>query len=55
MGKEKYYEARISPGSDGIFVTLVRNIDERMGMEQALLESERRFRAAIDNFRIVAG
>ena len=49
-GKEKYYEARISPGSDGIFVTLVRNIDERKRMEQALLESERRFRAAIDNF-----
>jgi len=48
--KEKYYEARISPGSDGIFVTLVRNIDERKRMEQALLESERRFRAAIDNF-----
>ncbi len=49
-GKDKYYEARISPGSDGIFVTLVRNIDEHKRMEQALLESERRFRAAIDNF-----
>lgn len=37
-GKEKYYEARISPGLDGIFVTLVSNIDERKRMEQALLE-----------------
>ena len=49
-GVEKFYEGRIACSSDGTFVALVRNIDERKRMEQALLESERRFRAAIDNF-----
>ena len=49
-GCEIYYEARLALSSDGTFIALIRNIDERRKMEDALQESERRFHAAIDNF-----
>lgn len=48
-GVERDYEARMVYGKEGSFVLLLRDISEKKGVEQALLESERRFRAAVDN------
>lgn len=49
-GDKECHEVRIALSSDGTFVALMRNIEKGKRMEQALQESERRFRVAIDNF-----
>lgn len=49
-GNESYYEVNIALTPDNEFVVMMCDISTRKQMERALLESERRFQAAIDNF-----
>lgn len=49
-GDERHYEVNIAFTQDNEFVVLMRDISARKQMERALLESESRFQAAIDNF-----
>ncbi|HNX10279.1 MAG TPA: PAS domain S-box protein [Methanothrix sp.] len=48
-GQTREYEARVATGEDGNFIFFVRDISERKRMQQALLESEMRLRAAVDS------
>lgn len=48
-GKEIDFEARISVLLGGGFIVLVRDISERKRIDEALLESDRLFRAAVDS------
>jgi|GEM_PF-2019543 len=48
-GIERDYEARMVYGKEGSFVLLLRDISEEKRIREALIESERRFRAAVDN------
>lgn len=48
-GIERDYEARMVYGKEGSFVLLLRDISEEKRIRDALAESERRFRAAVDN------
>lgn len=49
-----HYEARIASSGADEFLVLVRNITERKKTEEALLESEERFRGFMDNSPAVA-
>ena len=48
-GVERDYEARMVYGKEGSFVLLLRDISEEKRIQEALIESERRFRAAVEN------
>lgn len=43
------YEARMVYGKEGSFILLLRDISEKKRIEQALIESEHRFRGAVDS------
>ncbi len=46
---ESWYEARFSPSGDDEVVALIRNMTERKNAEQALAESERRYRELFEH------
>lgn len=48
-GIERDYEARLVYGKEGSFVLLLRDIGEQKKIQEALVKSEHRFRAAVDN------
>jgi len=51
-GQEFYYEARLLPLLENQFIAIIRNITSRKKAEEALRESEEKYRTLIENINI---